>query len=328
VDEDDLARLLRGPWAAQAGVVTRRQLYEAGAAPHDVRRLVRRRLLVPVHDRVFVDHTGTPTWEQRTWAAVLATGPGSALCHGSWAPGTVVHVAIDVGRRIREPPGVRVHRVTGLAQMVRWTASPPRVRPEHDVLLLLDRTRDEDEVVELLATAVRSRVTTAARIRAAVAQRTRLRHRRLVLAVLDDVERGTHSVLEWRYLRDVERAHGLPPAVWQQRRSVRGRTEYADATYPRQRLRLELRGRLGHDSWEDRATDARRDLDQAAAGWQTIEIVHRQVFRSPCTTAARLGETLRRLGWTGSPRPCRRPDCVIAEPTGHRVTRALRDQAG
>jgi len=328
VDDDDLRQLLRGPLAHQSGVVTRAQLYEAGAAPHDVRRFVRRRLLVRLHDRVFVDHTGASTWPQRTWAAVLATGPGSALCLDAWHPGEVVHVAIDTTRRVRAPEGVRVHRVTGLEAMVRWSASPPRVRPEHDLLLRVERARDESEVVELLASAVRTRQTTPDRIRSAAAQRTRLRRRRLVLAVLDDVERGTQSVLEWRYLRDVERAHALPRAAWQLRRSVDGRTEYADASYEPHRLRVELRGRLGHDSWDDRARDARRDLDQAALGWQAVELVHRQVFRDACVTAARLASVLQSLGWTGTPRPCRSNGCAIAESTSHHVTRGVRDQAG
>ncbi|QCC76343.1 hypothetical protein E2C04_02390 [Nocardioides daphniae] len=65
---------LAGP---QDGVVSRAQLVAAGLGDHVVRRLVRRRLLAPVHRGVFVDHTGTLTWRQAAWAAVLLTAPSA-----------------------------------------------------------------------------------------------------------------------------------------------------------------------------------------------------------------------------------------------------------
>ena len=200
MDDDALTRLLRDDLARQDGVVARRQLEASGAQRHDLQRWVRRRLLAPVHRGVLVDHTGPLTERQRQWAAVLACGPHAALCLLD-APGPVVHVAVDSSRRVSPPPGVRLHRVRGLDQRVRWSASPPRVLPEHDVLLAIDHAVDEDEVVRLLTGAVGSRSTTVPRIRGAIGTLPRLRRRRLVLEVLDDVERGTHSVLERRYTK-------------------------------------------------------------------------------------------------------------------------------
>lgn len=303
MDDSTLSLLLREELAHQEGVVSRRQLQQRGARPHDLKRWVRRRLLTPVHPGVFVDHTGPLADGQRAWAAVLACGPAAALCLVD-RPGPVVHVVVDAARRVEAPPGVRVHRVRGLEAQVRWAASPPRLRPEHDVLLAIDLAGDEEEVVRLLTDAVRSRSTTAGRLREVVGARARLRHRQLVLAVLDDVERGTHSVLEHRYLRDVERAHGLPAATWQQRRVVDGRTEYADARYEEFGVGVELDGRTGHEGWDAENRDARRDLDQAAEGWVQVRLRHRQVFRDACVTAVRLGTLLQSRGWEGEPRPC------------------------
>jgi hypothetical protein len=42
---------------------------------------------------------------------------------------------------------------------------------------------------------------------------------------------GIHSVLEYRYLRDVERAHGLPPSRHQVRVVIDGKTVYRDLYY-------------------------------------------------------------------------------------------------
>jgi very-short-patch-repair endonuclease len=331
VDDDALTRLLRDDLARQEGVVARRQLEASGAQRHDLQRWVRRRLLTPVHRGVLVDHTGPLTERQRQWAAVLACGPHAALCLLD-APGPVVHVAVDSSRRVSPPPGVRLHRVRGLDQRVRWSASPPRVLPEHDVLLAIDHAVDEDEVVRLLTGAVGSRSTTVTRIRGAIQTLPRLRRRRLVLEVLDDVERGTHSVLERRYLRDVERAHGLPAARWQRRRRLAGRTEYADASYVPQRVAVEIDGRAAHEGWDAENRDGRRDLDQASAGWATVRVRSRQVMRDACETAARLATLLRTRGWTGRPRPCgpgcRVPTPEVAEDSVHPVHRILHDDAG
>lgn len=331
MDDDALRRLLRDDLACQDGVVARRQLEAAGAQRHDLQRWVRRRLLTPVHRGVLVDHTGPLTPRQRQWAGVLACGPDAALCLLD-VPGPLVHVAVDTTRRVTPPPGVRLHRVGALAERVRWSASPPRVLPEHDVLLAVGFATEEDEVVRLLTGAVGDRSTTAARIRAAVASYPRLRQRRLVLAVLDDVERGTQSVLERRYLRDVERAHGLPAATWQRRRLVAGRTEYADATYAPQQVSVEIDGRAAHEGWDAENRDGRRDLDQAAAGWTTVRLRSRQVMRDACETAARLAALLQARGWSGSPRPCG-PGCPVpspqvAEDPVHPMHRILRDDAG
>lgn len=303
MDDHALGRLLRDDLAHQDGVVARHQLEASGAAPHDLKRWVRNRLLARVHPGVYVDHTGLLTDRQQVWAAVLACGPGAAHCLAD-RPHPPIHVAIDARRRNVPPPGVRLHRVRGLAAQVLDTASPPRLRPEHDVLLAIDLAERDEDVVRLLTDAVRSRATTAARIREVVVSRSRLRHRGLVLAVLHDAENGTHSVLEWRYLRDVERAHGLPAATWQRRRRAGGRVEYADAIYERQQVVVEIDGRAGHEGWDAENRDGRRDLDQAAEGWLPVRLRSRQVLRDSCETAGRIAMLLQSRGWTGSLRRC------------------------
>ena len=119
--------------AWQHGVVSRAQALASGLAPHDLRRMVRRRELAPLHPGVYVDHTGEPTWLQRAWGAVLAcsrpdggasgSGLGAALAGPSAmraadGPGRVgevrgpVHVAVPLHRRVVAPAGVRVGLTT------------------------------------------------------------------------------------------------------------------------------------------------------------------------------------------------------------------------
>lgn len=99
-----------------------------------------------------------------------------------------------------------------------------------------------DRAIAWLARAVGARLTTSARLRAAVEQHYRLRWQRHVLAALDDIATGCHSVLEVRYLQLIERAHGLPPGARQRRRG----TWYDDVHYSGFGLYVELDGRLAH----------------------------------------------------------------------------------
>lgn len=94
MDENALSAALRD----QDGVISRAQLGALGAAPHDVRRLLRRRELVLVHPGVYVDHTGPLTWQQRAQAAVLAHWPAALTRESalpSPPPAAPIQVAVD-----------------------------------------------------------------------------------------------------------------------------------------------------------------------------------------------------------------------------------------
>lgn len=218
---EELPAAVRGVLRHQDGVVSRRQLLDLGHAPHDVRRWRRRRLLVPWHDGVYLDHTGRPTWSQRAWAAVLCLAPaalhGPSVLRAVSGPGLrgrddagLVHVAVDHGRTVSAPPGVRVHRVRGLAAKARWDLSPPRMCVEDAVLDAAASARDDFAAVAVVAAAVGGRLTTAARLAEALGQRRRIARRAFLRGVVEDVGRGECSVLEREYARRVERAHGLP----------------------------------------------------------------------------------------------------------------------
>ncbi len=97
---------------------------------HDIRRLLRRNEWAPVHDGIYVNHTGPLTWWQRAWAAVLYAAP-AALCLESALTdeGAVIHVAVSRDRGVlAEPYGVRIHHVAHLQERVLWHVGPPRLR--------------------------------------------------------------------------------------------------------------------------------------------------------------------------------------------------------
>jgi hypothetical protein len=318
MDEIVVAELL----ALQSGVISRRQLLAAGGHDHDIARLLRRRIWARIHDGVYVDHTGEPTWKQRAWAAALYFWPAaldgaSALTaygvRATWArpAGSGIEVAIDRARSVAEPPGISVTRRADFDNQARLNLCPPRVRVEHALLTVASRASTEEGAVGALADACQCGHTTPARLVDALHQRRKLPHRRLLLSILADVASGAYSVLERRYLLRVERPHGLPTGSRQRRVQVGRRVHYRDVEYLGLDTTVELDGRIGHEATADRWADLDRDLDAAVRGDLTLRIGWKQVL-DPCRLAASVGQILIARGWAGRPRPCR-PGCALAE---------------
>ena len=306
-----LSRLLR----EQDGVVSQRQMVALGASYTDVRRLRARGDLVTVHPRVYVDHSGTPTRRQRQWAAVLACAPAalhreSALdVHGMTRDRASVshdhaqvHLLVDRDRRIAPPPGVTLERVRDRSAWVQANRRPPRAQFDY-ALLKVAGDRGEADAIALMSDAVHQGLTTPTRLLGVLARLPRLPRRAMLGEVLADVEVGSRSVLERRYLREVERAHALPVGERQLRQETVDGTVHRDVCYPGQRTLVELDGAFGHRDAVDRWADLQRDIEAALADQLTLRPGWAQVLE-PCRLAGVVAVVLRRRGWTGRPRAC------------------------
>ena len=325
LDTAALARLLR----EQDGVVAWRQLVDLGASYNDVRRLLGRGELVIVHPRVYVNHSGRPTRSQRQWAAVLACAPAalhreSALAaHGMTRDRPTrqgddqrIHLLVDAQRRITPPPGVTIERVADRSAWVQDNRRPPRAQFDYAVLKTAG-DRGEGDAIALLSDAVHQGLTTPTRLLEVIARLPRLRSRAMLHEVLADVAAGTRSVLEQRYLRDVERAHGLPQGERQLRQRTAGGTVQRDIRYGAQRTLVELDGAFGHRDSVDRWADLRRDLDAALEDHLTLRPGWAQVLE-PCLLAELVGTVLGNRGWNGRARTCGR-HCKIDSGAGEQT---------
>lgn len=237
----------------------------------DLERLIRRRELTRVHRGVFVNHTGTLSWEQRAWAAVLALEP-AALCFESAMPGGhrngPVHIAVSAQRVTPRYQGVVVHRMIDLDLRVNWKAGPPSVWPAEATLDVAAQADDEAAAFAAIALAIQSRQVWPSSLREALEGQRRIPRRRLLSALIDDVATGQHSVLE-RGFAALERAHGLPQADRQAvSKGVEGAV-HRDVVYSRYGIIVELDGQAFHASTRARDRDAGRDLDAAAEGLTT-----------------------------------------------------------
>lgn len=272
---------IEGLRADQQGAISRRQLENLGAVKADVDRMIRRREVVRLLPGVYLDHTGEPSWVQRSWAGVLFCWP-AALSHESAVRAAAgpgwrrhcdagpIHVAVVDARKRLSPPGYVVHRMRDLTGRVQVNPGPPRVRLEDAVLDMVGDAHTEFDVVGILADICQSRRTTARRILDRLDSRSRIRGRDWIAAVLGDIADGTCSVLEFRYLSAVERPHGLPRARRQSSEPDEVVRCYRDVEYEAHGLIVELDGRLFHDSAGQRDLDFDRDLDAAVGGRDSI----------------------------------------------------------
>jgi hypothetical protein len=308
-----------GVLARQYGVISRSQVLAGRGDDLLIDRMLRRREWVRVHPGVYVDHTGPLTWDQRAWAALLYAAPAalggrSALrAHGVRGHDTddVIHVVVDSTRKVRRQPGVRVQRISDYERVVQGNLSPPRVRVEHALVGVASAAPTDDAAVAVLADGCQSRRTTPARLSGELQLAPRLPRRGLLLAIVQDAADGAWSVLERRFLVQVERAHALPKARRQGSERVgQGIITHRDVEYVEQSLLLELDGRLGHEGALDRWADLGRDLLAATTGRLTLRVGWGQVLQ-PCRLADVLATILAVRGWCGTPRRCG-PNCSLA----------------
>lgn len=303
--------MLRELAREQAGVISRAQAVESGLTRHVIDRLRASGSWQVLGPGVYWTHRVPTSWLGRAWAGVLIGGPESALAgraaavlHGL-AEGEPLPIRILVphGTRLVDRPWVRFQRQRDNVRMRVTPALPPR-SPVEDTVLDLCAEGEPADVVSWVTTAVQRRLTSPARLLAALRARRAIQHRKLIEEILDDAQSGVHSPLEYRFGRDVLRSHGLPPGR-RQFRIVRTK-RLADVAYEEFRLLVELDGRIGHvegGMWRDR----KRDNAHAVAGWLTLRFGWRELVQEPCAVAADIAGVLRDRGWTGRLRTC--PAC-------------------
>lgn len=337
-------------WAAleraalfQSGLLTRRQCLAAGMAVEQLRHALTRQRWLRVASGVYQTAPGRTGWEVDAAAALLAVtgfGPtdlisptggvplppvvlrGIAAARAWGMPGAErapVLLAVPAPRVITPTGGVPLRRLTDWDARVDPTNFPWRTTKASTIIDCAAEGAP-DGALAWLALSVQKRLVPVATLEAELARRPRLRHGALMREAMTDIRTGSHSAAEVRYVRDVERPHALPTARRQAPSTVNGRSVH-DNDYEEFGVVIEVDGRLGHEEWSSRVKDGRRDRRLGGAGRFTSRVFWPDVAVSVCATAAEVGALLRAKGWTGHPRPCRRPGCaaVLGEVARHAV---------
>ncbi|MEP6796734.1 MAG: hypothetical protein ABI890_01240 [Lapillicoccus sp.] len=303
--------------ASQCALLTRAQLHRHGMTDRAIEWRVTSKRWRIVQPGVYLTSPGRSDWAMSAMAAVLFCGTGAVLSHRSAghtfgllpSPPDIVEILIPHGRTVVAPSAIRVRRCHGL--LARTDDAPlslPRTGIEHTVLDIAEDS-DADGAIAIVATACRMGLTWDEGLRTALAGRKRHRWRVLLGDALVEVGEGAQSVLEVRYVRDVERAHGLPQGTSQQA-TARGKRHH-DRGYPDQHLLVELQGLAFHSSASAQIRDGRRVREGLGEGWTTVPAYWSDVVVTPCALAVEVGTLLGLRGWSGVPHRCRRRDCVV-----------------
>ncbi len=219
---------LRPLLTLQRGVFSREQAQAVGLSPKAIEANLAARRWQRLFDGVYAAYTGQLTPQARVWGALLWAGPGAAISditalrwHGfTGGDDAIVHVSVDHGRRVIEPPSIALTRRRRLDRFVRANRVPATLGVDDAAVHTASRLGASAGGLGLLADVCRHGFTTPRRLRNALAVLPELKDRKVLWAVLDDVASGAHSFLEPSWLRRVEKPHGLPAP----RRQVLGST--------------------------------------------------------------------------------------------------------
>ena len=327
--ESEFPSTLRYLAQRQSGVVSRSQALRAGLTTDKIKFRLRSGRWRLMHRGVYATFTGVPGRGAWLWAAVLSAGPGAALSYETAAelhrltdkPAETIHVTVPHDRRVMAVEGVSLHRSARAVEASQGNVYPPRTTVEETVLDLAQAATSFDDVCGWVTRAIARGLTDEERLRAAMTGRPRLRWRADLHELIVAAAGGDHSVLEFRYHRDVERAHGLPESSRQVPFATpTGRRGRRDRVYEEYGVVVELDGRLAHpaeNEWKDKA----RDNAAAAAGKQSLRYGWMHVRWKACATAAEVARVLRLHGWDGHPKPCS-PGCPVQREQAPPVTAA------
>jgi very-short-patch-repair endonuclease len=281
----------------QHGVLSRRQLLDAGLSAKAVRHRVSVGRIRPVHRGVYAVGQLKLTRQGRWMAAVLACGAGAALSHGS--AGTLLRlgeferqksVCVPPGNRHRRP-GIRIHRAHLPISDVTTRHRIPVTSPTRTLL---------DLATELTPRRLEAAVNAAdwldlidpERLRSEVAARPGARGAPALRAVLDAPTFAfTDSELERRFLRLVRDA-GLPAPETQ----VPLHGFRVDFLWREANLVVETDGLRYHRTAAQQTADRRRDQALAASGLTVLRFTHAQISHEGDWVAETLRSLLARTG--------------------------------
>jgi len=227
---------------------------------------------------VVVTHNGPLTPAQQLWAVDLSA-PGLHAMAGLTAmqmwgvtgfETDTVHTLVPRGGHVLPVAGVfvEVHesRRFGLDDVVHGRA-PQLVRLGRATIDAASWSQDIWTASRILVSPVQQRRLRAPQLRAEIVAATRMRYRRQLLALANDLCGGAEALSEVEFLRFCRR-HGLPRPVCQRRMDSAGRWRYLDATFVRadgSLLRVEIDGGI-HLSlavrWRDTLKDNEANLDR------------------------------------------------------------------
>lgn len=300
----EATRAIRELAERQHGIISRAQLLRLGLGHRLIEARARAGFLATVHDGVFALGHKALGREAQWLAAVLASGAGAVLSHGSaaelWGIGKGGR-RVEVTRRSggTTGSGIWVHQTRFLPDdHTAVAAGIPVTSVERTVLDMAART-GRHELERMVVDADRAGALDWPRLHRVIewgsGRRGWGRMRRVAFG-LDPRGRDTRSPLEVDFLAMCGRAGLPPPQV-----NVLVEGYLVDFLWPEQRLVVETDGYMFHADRRAFERDRERDLDLTAAGYEVNRMTYRMLKRDPQRCAQLVRAALTRRGASNPP---------------------------
>jgi hypothetical protein len=276
---EDNFRELDAVLGAQHGIATREQLAAAGMTDAEVAAELAGRRWRRLNEHVIAAHNGPLTRLQAMHALVLSAPLPALLCSLTAyelfdVPGDdtdVIHLLVPRGAKVLPVPGVQVK----IHESRRFPTSDEAYRKDGLAVTSLARAAvdaaawspDVRTAWRTAVAPVQARRVRPAEIRAELDKAGRVRHRRPLELLLNDLEAGAQALSEVAFLRFCRR-QGFPKPRCQARLDSAGKRRYLDAEFrcrSGRLLRVEIDGGI-HLKLEVRARDTIKDNDAHIAG--------------------------------------------------------------
>lgn len=231
------------PWdelaAAQAGLLSHRQLRGLGVSRSTVRAQLAAHRWMLRSEEVLSTTTGPLSWEQRLWLGVLHAGGGSlaggltaAAVHGlrGWSRDEVT-VLVTNAHSFEPLPGFRFFRTRRPLGVLASRGDLPVCRLEPAVLLFAAHEPNLRTAQGAVTAVVQQRLTTVATLERWIDQLRPLRRARTFRTLLTDVGEGAHSLAEVDLRRACRHFGVALPRSQRARRDRGGRRRYTDAEW-------------------------------------------------------------------------------------------------
>jgi hypothetical protein len=232
----------------QDGVLSRRQALAGGLTRAALEWRLDRKLWQVVLPGVVAAHSGEVTWNQKVQSAVLYGGDGAAVSGDALthlmkprrnAEPAVIDVAVSSD--VAAHDFFRPHHCSRLAALTHPVRLPRQIRIAPGVLHAAAWAKSDRAAEWRIAAAVQQRVVQVPHLRDALLLLPRLKRRRSIRLVLDDVELGAHARTELDFLAFLRRNRLPLPDRLQFKMRANG-VRYLDAWWERQRVAAELDG--------------------------------------------------------------------------------------
>jgi very-short-patch-repair endonuclease len=286
--EEILGRIAR----KQHGVVTRKQLLDAGVSKEEIRRRIQKGTLLVIHRGVYRVGHKAPSIEARYLAAVLACGDGAVLSGeaAGWLWGLVKGTAPPpevTSPKDRRIAGVRTKRARrGEISGTKWRGIPITTVPR--TLVDLSSLLQLEDLARACHEAGVLHGTTPRHVEAVLDRRPNTPGAKQLRKVLRGEVHVTLSTLERRFLERLKEAALPLPKT----NRVAG-AKRVDCRWPDHRVTVELDSYRFHNSRHAWEQDRRREREAHARGDDFRRYTRDEVFEQPQPMLEELSALLR-----------------------------------